>query len=271
VLLRPLPYKNSQRLVAVWDREVQAKGVSKLFDVYRDLEIYKQHSQTLEQAAGATWARGDSVMTGHGPAQDVFAIPVSAGFFSLLGVPPALGRTFSKEDLDPIVGVTANEKRSTVYQEMSWVEPPTVYRPIAQQAPGSPHILIHTMVNDTRLGETAQKLVASLDPNVPVADVRTMQQILDKEYLAYPRYRAVLLGAFAALALLLAGAGVTSGLGAAWPLTRFLAALLYGVQATDPLILADVSAVLLLVSLLAVYIPAWRAATVDPMVALRYE
>ena len=34
-----------------------------------------------------------------------------------------------------IVGVIANEKRSTVYQEMSWVETPTVYRPITQQAP----------------------------------------------------------------------------------------------------------------------------------------
>ncbi len=286
---------------------------------------------------------------------DVGEASVSAGYFSAIGISLLKGRLFGSSDReqtqpvaivndalvrkyfasneDPIgqhmryfgepgpnpwltiVGVTADEKRSTVYQEMSWVETPTVYRPITQQAPGSPHVLIRTMASDTRLGETVQKLVASLDPNVPVVDVRTVQQILNKEFLAYPRFRAALVGAFAALALLLAavglygvlaqlvaqrtqeigirmalgarttdvlaaivregmlpvGAGLAFGLGAALLLTRFLAALLYGVQAADPLILTGVSAVLLLVALLATYIPARRAASVDPMVALRNE
>lgn len=60
------------------------------------------------------------------------------------------------------------------------------------------------------------------------------------------------------------------GLGAAWVM-RVLGALLFGVQATDPLVLAGVPGVLIVASLFAIYIPARRAAGVDPMAALRCE
>jgi len=71
--------------------------------------------------------------------------------------------------------------------------------------------------------------------------------------------------------LSLALLGTALGLAGAYGLTRLMKTLLFGVNATDPLTYAGVAALLVLVALLACYLPARRAAKVDPMIALRYE
>jgi ABC-type antimicrobial peptide transport system permease subunit len=71
------------------------------------------------------------------------------------------------------------------------------------------------------------------------------------------------------LALTLAGLGI--GLAGALALTRLMKSYLFGVGATDPASFVFVAFLLLLVALLACWIPAWRATKVDPMIALRCE
>jgi predicted permease len=66
-------------------------------------------------------------------------------------------------------------------------------------------------------------------------------------------------------------AGLAIGSAGAWALTGAMQKLLYGVKAGDPATFAIAAALLVAVGVLACYVPARRAASIDPMVALRYE
>jgi len=159
-----------------------------------------------------------------------------------------------------------------------------------------------------------RQVVANQNKQNVISDAQTMNHVI-AESLAQQRFSMILLGAFAAVALLLASlgiygvisylvgqrthelgirlalgaqrqdvlrlvlghgmkmalAGVALGLVVSLGLTRLISKMLYGVSATDPATFAVITMLLVLVALLACFIPAWRATQVDPLVALRNE
>jgi ABC-type antimicrobial peptide transport system permease subunit len=71
--------------------------------------------------------------------------------------------------------------------------------------------------------------------------------------------------------MLLVGAGLAIGLAAAWASGQFVRSLLFGLEPTDALSIGGAALVMILVSLVAGYLPARRASRIDPLVALRQE
>lgn len=212
-----------------------------------------------------------------------------------------------------IVGVVANVKgRRLDVQDL-----PEYYIPYAQLNFGSMTVCLRTSVEPHSLTSAVRDVVSSMDSDLPLYDIKTMDEYLSGT-LATPRFNATLLETFAALALVLTAIGLygvvsyavaqrtheigvritlgasrssvvsmvlKSGLKltaigvaggvllslAATRLISSLSGLLFGVKPTDALTFAAVIAIVMTVSLLACYIPAWRASKVDPMLALRYE
>lgn len=71
--------------------------------------------------------------------------------------------------------------------------------------------------------------------------------------------------------IILAAVGAVIGIGASFGITRYLTSILYDVKAGDPVTLVMATLLLLLVAVVACFVPAWRATRVDPLVALRCE
>ena len=106
-----------------------------------------------------------------------------------------------------IIGVVADIKTTTVFQEMGYVEQPTVYRPLTQDPPASLCLMVLTKESPLGLAGGIEQQLASLDRDLPLASVTTMKD-QQSAALSQPRFRTVLFGSFAVLALVLAVVGL---------------------------------------------------------------
>jgi putative ABC transport system permease protein len=283
---------------------------------------------------------------GQGPSCDVRA--VDAGYFQTMGIPLLRGRNFSDLEVkekrhvvlinetlarqhfpneDPIgkrldvamfdepfwaeiIGVVGNVRYDSLVDE----PPPAAYFSHSDLTYSFMTLVIRTDGEPTAIAPAVQREIRSLDPNQPVSDVRSMNQVMS-EWVSRSRFNTLLLGLFAGLATLLSAVGifgvmnysvalrtrelglrlaigaqprqvlllvlkqgllltvlgVVIGLAAAFALTRLLSGLLFGVQAVDVSTFTAISLLLVVVSLLACYLPARRAMRIDPLQALRYE
>jgi putative ABC transport system permease protein len=113
-LLQPPPYRDPDRLVDILDQSNREARLSKLFSSQADLREYQQHSTLLEAVGAVTWAGPQPVLTGHGPARQLTAIPVSDNFFQILGAAPEMGRAFTAAD--------ANGGCSVILSKAFWQE-----------------------------------------------------------------------------------------------------------------------------------------------------
>ncbi len=298
---------------------------------------------------GAYWIDrlpGPGEVTNSSP-QAVYSV-VSPGTLAALGIPLRRGRDFNEADLyeapftaiineafarkafpgqDPIgrtifcgldsekpmkiVGVVG-DVRQYGPATAPW---PEIYMPNEQhpRVATAMSVLVRTAAESGLLTETLRRKVRALSPDVPVK-FTTLEASL-AENTAAPRFRTLLLGIFAGLAVILAMAGVSGvmaytvgqrsgeiglrmalgantgdvlrlvlrqgltlavvglviGLVGAFAASRLLTSMLFEVKPNDPVTYAGVAALLCLVTLAASYIPARRAANVDPLVALRQE
>src|SRR5918995_4922784 len=110
-LLRPLPYRDADRLVTIWET---SSATPRGFASPPNMLDWKARSRTFETIAGYTPSMGSMVMSGRdGNALTVSRQWVTSGIFDVLGVAPIAGRTFTPED-------EAQRRRSVVISEGLW-------------------------------------------------------------------------------------------------------------------------------------------------------
>ncbi len=279
--------------------------------------------------------------------QAVFSV-VAPGTFETLGIPLKRGRDFNDTDThEAFFSAIVNEALvkeafagrdpmgQLIFCGMDSINPmkivgvvgdvhqwgpstkawPEIYMPYPQHPGWSTQMsfLIRTPADPLTLSESVRRKIRERSPEVPVK-FSTLTSSLDQSVSA-PRFRTLLLGIFAGLAVCLAMAGVYGvmayvvsqrsneiglrmalgagsgdvlkmvlrqaltltaiglaiGLAAAFGASRILSSVLFEVKANDPLTYVAVSILLALVAMIASFIPARRAAKVDPLVALRQE
>ncbi|HKW17694.1 MAG TPA: ABC transporter permease [Terriglobales bacterium] len=283
------------------------------------LRLYKHLSPGSLQTAGTrlvagrdmTWSEvyglRPVVMISENLAREMWGTP-SAAIGKYL-------REYPRMPWHEVIGVVQDVRERGVQEKT----PEIVYwPPIVVGGFGTPRTVTFA-IRSERAGTVSflneiRQAVWSVNSNLPLASVRTMQEVYDKS-LARTSFTLVMLAIAGAMALTLgiigiygvmsytvsqrkreigirlalgaqrrdvlqmivrqgmqlALVGVGIGIGAGLGLTRLMTHLLFGVTAHDPLTFAGVAALLVVIALLACYIPARRAIVVDPVMALRYE
>jgi predicted permease len=230
---------------------------------------------------------------------------------SALGRRLVNGPTFEEKEATTIVGVVG------VVKQIDLSEPGTqgaIYFPYKDYSSTSFSVVLRTPLEPAALGAMLQKTVLSLDSSLPVDDLKSMQTLVD-DSLVSRRSPAVLAGAFAVVALLLAAigtygvlayavnqrtreigvrmalgalprqvlfqflglggklllAGILLGLLGSWAAGRAMQSLLFGVGSVHPGVLVVAAGTMMVVVLLATFIPSRRATLVSPIEALRTE
>jgi putative ABC transport system permease protein len=95
VLLRPLPFPNSDQLVVIWGASARDANAQET-DSFPDFYDYREQSRSFSAMGGYTGA--GTVLTGAGEAQELDGVAVAGDFFDVLGVPPMLGREFTADE-----------------------------------------------------------------------------------------------------------------------------------------------------------------------------
>ncbi len=302
-----------------WD-EIFAEDKVYADNIIAPLRLYKHISPGLLQTAGTrliagrdmTWSEiyehRPVVMVSENLARELWGTPAAAIGKRL--------REFSNMPWHEVVGVIQNVREKGLQEK----EPEIVYwAPLVQNRFDPATRTVTFVVRSERAGtqsflKEVSAAVWSVNSNLPLASVRTMQEVYEKS-LARISFTLVMLAIAGAMALALGmigiygvmsytvsqrkreigirlalgaksedvlqmvlkhGArltlvGVGIGVVASFGLTRLMANLLFGVTANDPLTFVAVAVLLLLIAVVACYIPARRATLVNPTVALRYE
>ena len=97
-LLRPLPYPEPDRLVQLWETRNEA-AFSRMEFSYPDFLDYREHNQVFDALGG--YSNGGGTLLGPQGAEQISATVCSANFFDVLGVRPAMGRTFNPDEDSP--------------------------------------------------------------------------------------------------------------------------------------------------------------------------
>lgn len=303
---------------------------------------------------GGVVTNGGVFLSGDPRGKQTYFLNCSDSFLSTMRIPIVLGRDLNQADFDrPVRSAVVNEKfvknylpgvnpigqmfyppdwghkaphgeaftivgvaRDAHYRGVRDEVPPTAYVPYAARPAGDTRMvfMIRTRAAPMSLASAVRQAVSSVDANLPVAEMRSEQDQVDRS-LGTEKLFATLVTTFGAIALALAAIGIYGvmafsvsrrvpeiglrmalgarrtdvlwlvlrrsllmtvfgiavGVPSALLLTSLIKKLLFGVKPNDGVSMAGAVVIMIAVAAFAAWIPARRAAKVDPMVALHYE